>query len=121
MKSFAVLAGVLLLDGAVAGWGFSLSAQEARQIAKEAYIYGFPVVMNYETLHKQALDTTGHDYRAPFNTIASLANVATPDDKFVVTPNSDTPYSFLCWTVRRAYRRHHAQGRGKPLLLGPTD
>src|SRR5664280_2917882 len=70
-----------------------LSPQEVRQIAKEAYIYGFPLVTNYETLHKQAVDTTGHDYRAPFNTIASLANVATPEDKFVVTPNSDTPYS----------------------------
>lgn len=56
--------------------------------------------MNYETLHKQALDTTGHDYRAPFNTIASLANVATPEDKFVITPNSDTPYSFLWMDLR---------------------
>lgn len=53
-----------------------------------------------ETLHKQALDTTGHDYRAPFNTIASLANVATPEDKFVITPNSDTPYSFLWMDLR---------------------
>jgi hypothetical protein len=60
-----------------------LSPQETRQIAKEAYIYGFPLVTNYETLHKQAVDTTGHDYRAPFNTIASLANVATPEDKFL--------------------------------------
>jgi len=75
--------------------------RNVRQIAKEAYIYGFPLVTNFETLHKQVVDTTGHDYRAPFNTIASLANVATPDDKFVVTPNSDTPYSFL-WLDLRA-------------------
>src|SRR5260370_14832254 len=78
-----------------------VSPQEVRQIAKEAFIYGFPLVTNYETLHKQAVDTTGHDYRAPFNAIASLANVATPEDKFVVTPNSDTPYSFL-WLDLRA-------------------
>ena len=77
-----------------------LSPQEARQIAKEAFIYGFPLVTKYETLHKQAVDTTGHDYRAPFNAIASLANVATPEDKFVVTPNSDTPYSFLWMDLR---------------------
>ena len=32
-----------------------LSSQEVRQIAKEAYIYGFPLVTNYETLHKQAV------------------------------------------------------------------
>src|SRR5277367_2108131 len=69
-------------------------------IAKEAYIYGFPLVTNYETIYKQTINKTDSNYRAPFNTIASLANVATPDDKFVVTPNSDTPYSFLWMDLR---------------------
>ncbi len=36
----------------------ALSPQEARQIAKEAFIYGLPVVMNFETLHKQAVDAS---------------------------------------------------------------
>jgi hypothetical protein len=74
--------------------------QDMRATAKEAYIYGFPFVTNYQTLYKQAVDTTNPDYRAPFNTVASSANVATPDDKFVVTPNSDTPYSFLWMDLR---------------------
>jgi len=39
--------------------GYRISAQEVRQIAKEAYIYDFPLVANYETLHKQAVDTAG--------------------------------------------------------------
>lgn len=43
----------------------------------------------------------GARYRVPLNTVASSANVATPDDKFVVTPNSDSPYSFL-WVELRA-------------------
>lgn len=77
-----------------------LSPEQTRTIAKEAYIYGFPVVTNYRTLYKQAVDKTNKDYRAPFNTIASSANVATPEDKFVVTPNSDTPYSFLWMDLR---------------------
>lgn len=76
------------------------SPAEVRAIAKEAYIYGFPVVTNYSTMYKQAIDKGSKDYRAPFNQIASLANVATPDDKFVVTPNSDTPYSFLWMDLR---------------------
>ena len=54
-----------------------LSPEETRAIAKEAYIYGFPVVTNYQTLYKQAVDKGNPDYRAPFNTIASAANVAT--------------------------------------------
>ena len=76
------------------------SPEEVRAIAKEAYIYGFPVVTNYSTMYKQAIDKGSKDYRAPFNQIASLANVATPEDKFVVTPNSDTPYSFLWMDLR---------------------
>ena len=76
------------------------SPAEVRAIAKEAYIYGFPVVTNYSTMYKQAIDKGSKDYRAPFNQIASLANVATPEDKFVVTPNSDTPYSFLWMDLR---------------------
>jgi hypothetical protein len=74
---------------------------ETQQIAKEAYIYGFPLVANYQTLYKQAVDTNDRDYRAPFNHLTRSTGVATPEDKFVVTPNSDTPYSFL-WLDLRA-------------------
>lgn len=78
----------------------SLSPQETRSIAKEAYVYGFPMVASYQTLYKQAIDTQSPDYRARFNTLASASGVATPEDKFVVTPNSDTPYSFLWMDLR---------------------
>jgi hypothetical protein len=74
--------------------------QDARAIASEAYIYAFPMAANYQTLYKQAIDTTSHDYRAPFNTLTNASFVATPEDKFVVTPNSDTPYSYLWMDLR---------------------
>ena len=74
--------------------------QDARAIASEAYTYAFPMAANYQTLYKQALDTTSHDYRAPFNTLTNASSVATPEDKFVVTPNSDTPYSYLWMDLR---------------------
>jgi hypothetical protein len=77
-----------------------LSVTDARAIAKEAYIYGFPMVANYQTMYKQAIDTANHDYQGPFNTLHSSKSVATPDDKFVVTPNSDTPYSYLWMDLR---------------------
>ena len=76
------------------------AAPDARAIAKEAYIYAFPLAANYQTLYKQAIDTTSHDYRAPFNTLTNASSVATPEDKFVVTPNSDTPYSYLWMDLR---------------------
>src|ERR1700749_3518321 len=78
----------------------ALSPAEARGIAKEAYIYGFPMAANYATMYKQAIDTTSKDYRAPFNTLTNPKSVATPEDKFVVTPNSDTPYSYLWMDLR---------------------
>ncbi len=78
----------------------SPNSQDARAIAREAYIYAFPMAANYQTLYKQAIDTTSHDYRAPFNTLTNATSVATPEDKFVVTPNSDTPYSYLWMDLR---------------------
>ncbi len=77
-----------------------VTPEEARQIAKEAYLYGFPMATNYQTMYKQAIDTGNSDYRAPFNVLANSAGVATPEDKFVVTPNSDTPYSYLWMDLR---------------------
>jgi hypothetical protein len=71
-----------------------------RSIAKDAYIYGFPMVMNYHTMYKQVIDKTSPDHRGDFNTINSSKSVATPEDKFVVTPNSDTPYSYLWMDLR---------------------
>ena len=78
----------------------SLTPQDARSIAKEAYIYAFPMAANYQTMYKQAIDKNSPDYRGVFNSLNSSKSVATPEDKFVVTPNSDTPYSYLWMDLR---------------------
>ena len=78
----------------------SLTPAEARAIAKEAFLYGFPMAVNYQTMYKQAIDIKNSDYRGAFNTLNSSKSVATPEDKFVVTPNSDTPYSYLWMDLR---------------------
>lgn len=64
------------------------------------YIYGFPLVANYQTKYKQAIDTNNSDDRASFNMLANSSGVATPEEKFVVTANSDTPYSLLWMDLR---------------------
>lgn len=99
---------VIVLCVLVATTGFAatvekknLTPSEARAIAREAYIYGFSLVEGYKTLHKQAIDTGGTDFKAPLNQIGHAEGVATPDDKQFVTPNTDTPYSFL-WADLRA-------------------
>ncbi|CRM48510.1 DUF1254 domain-containing protein [Pseudomonas sp. 25 R 14] len=80
---------------------FTATPSEARAIAKEAYLYGFPVVEMYKTLYTQAVDKGGVNFKAPFNKIGNTAKVFTPKDTAFVTPNSDTPYSFVWLDLRR--------------------
>src|ERR1700704_4459232 len=68
---------------------------EARAIAKEAYIYGFPVVDNYRVQYAYWVDRTNPEYKEPWNQIWNSARLFTPADKAIQTPNSDTLYSFV--------------------------
>lgn len=78
-----------------------LTAEQAKEIAKEVYIYGLPMVVNYKTMYMYAIDENSPEYKGPFNYLASEARVYTPADKAIVTPNSDTPYSMM-WGDMRA-------------------
>ena len=70
----------------------SATTQEAQAIAKEAYVYGFPMVMGYKTLYSYTVDKANAEYKGPFNQLSCEARVFTPEDTAIVTPNSDTPY-----------------------------
>ena len=73
---------------------------DVRAIAKEAYIYGVPLVDQYRVMHTFSIDKANPQYKGPFNTILNIARVFTPDDTAFVTPNSDTPYSFAGLDLR---------------------
>jgi len=73
---------------------------DAKQIAEEAFIYGLPMVMNYGTIYEYFIDKDSTQYKTGFNQIYNTARVYTPKDTTVVTPNSDTPYSFVCADLR---------------------
>lgn len=72
-----------------------LAPEEARTIAKEAYIYGFPLVDNYRIQYSYFVNRDGAEFKAPWNQLHNEARVYTPADKAIQTPNSDTPYSQL--------------------------
>ena len=74
--------------------------EEAKAIVKEAYLYGWPMSENYNTMNAYAINVGGSNYKAPFNVIKNEAKVFGPADNAVVSPNSDTPYSFLWADVR---------------------
>ena len=69
-----------------------LQPDEAKQIAKEAFIFGFPMVVNYKTVWSYTLNKESGQYKSDFNVKSCDSKVWTPADKAVVSPNSDTPY-----------------------------
>jgi hypothetical protein len=72
----------------------SVSENDARMIARDAYVYGLPMVDNYRVMYAYSIDKGNPQYKGPFNTVLNVARVFTPDDTAFVTPNSDTPYTF---------------------------
>src|SRR6202012_3434842 len=78
----------------------AMTAEQQRAIAQEAFLYGYPAVEIYRTLYTQALDARSQNFKAPMNQIGHTAQVFTPRDTAFITPNSDTPYSFLWMDLR---------------------
>jgi hypothetical protein len=72
-----------------------VTPEEARAIAKEAYIYANPLVDSYRAMYSWFIDRQSPEFKASWNQIGNVPRVFTPDDKAVQSPNSDTPYSFL--------------------------
>jgi hypothetical protein len=72
-----------------------------KDIAEAGFIYGLPIVMSYGVMNEYAVDKSSGQYKAPFNTLFNEARVFTYEDTAVITPNSDTPYSFA-WLDLRA-------------------
>ncbi|MGX9689466.1 DUF1254 domain-containing protein [Achromobacter anxifer] len=77
-----------------------VTAQQARSIAREAYVYGTPMVASYQTMHAFSIDKSNPQYKGPFNTVSNVARVFTPEDTAFVTPNADTPYTFAVLDLR---------------------
>ena len=98
---FRCLAALVLILAPNAGRAAeTLNPNQIRAIAKEAYIYGFPLVDNYRVLYSYAVDKSGPEYKGPMNQIHNTARVYTPEDKAIQTPNSDTPYSTAILDLR---------------------
>lgn len=55
-----------------------VSAPEARRIAKEAYVYGYPMVASYQAMYAASIDPGNPHYRGPFNTLGRAEPA--PDD-----------------------------------------
>lgn len=96
-----LLASLSILMSTGAWADFTATPTEARAIAKEAYLYGYPVVEMYKTLYTQAVDQGGTNFKAPINRMGHSAQVLSPKDTAQVKANPDTPYSFVWMDLRR--------------------
>src|SRR5438093_3323277 len=88
----AALAAVLALTTIRAA---DITPAEARAIVKEAYIYGFPLVVNYRSQYAYFVDRQNPESKAPWNQIVNIPPVTTPAETAIQTPNPNTPYSFV--------------------------
>lgn len=79
----------------------NVSPDEARAIARDAYVYAYAMMESYQTWRKQAVDNADPAYVGGFGVYRHYSEPFTPDNKDIVTPNNDTPYSWA-WLDLRA-------------------
>jgi hypothetical protein len=72
----------------------AIDPQDARGLAKDAYIFTYPLVMNYRTMFMQAID--GDKAMGKWLHLG----LSSPADTDIVTPNNDTPYSYAWVDLR---------------------
>lgn len=77
------------------------SVADAQSIAKEAFIYAYPMLYGYKTMQEQTQDPFNGGYIGGFGQFRHYSKPSTPDDKDIVSPNNDTPYSWA-WLDLRA-------------------
>jgi hypothetical protein len=66
---------------------------ETRRIAKDAFIFTYPLIMNYRTTYLQAVDSGAKEYVGGFGKYKHYG-MSSPENHDIVTPNNDTPYSW---------------------------
>ena len=58
----------------------AVTPEQARSIAKDAYVYGFPMVDNYRVMYSYFVDKDDPEYKGGWNEIHNTARVYTPQD-----------------------------------------
>lgn len=96
----AACAGMLLL-APVAQAQQSVTAEEAREIARDAYIYAYPLVLMQVSrqVATNVAEPTG--LTSPINQVAHGREFPDPDFTIVVRPNADTLYSSMNFDVSK--------------------
>lgn len=100
LKALACAMAVLASFPLASARAADVTLAEANAIAEEGFVYGLPIVMIYQIMYDYAVDRNSGQFKAPFNQIKNESQVYTWKDTAIVTPNSDTPYSWLWMDLR---------------------
>jgi len=93
--TIASIASAFVLTTGASGSTQNVSDREAYEIAKDAYVYAYPLMLEYATIVQAAnyAEPTGIPAQAPFNQFGHAKAFPPADFKAVVRPNADTLYS----------------------------
>jgi hypothetical protein len=101
-RNLTAMAAAVMISAAPSGSSAqTVSPAEAQAIAKDAYVYSYAMMESYQTWRAQTVDKTANGYVGGFNVFRHYSEPFTPDNKDIVTPNNDTPYSWA-WLDLRA-------------------
>lgn len=104
IKSRFIIVAVMMLAVSTASTLVAQSARpsldEVTAIATQAYIYGYPMVDGYKVLHDYSLDPKSPEFKVPVNQLGHIRGVSTPNNKAVIAPNVDTPYTWTWMDLR---------------------
>jgi hypothetical protein len=102
-KTIALLVVLMALLTLSCAKKIKVGPEGARVIAKNAYIYGFPIVENYKMMYAYAVYKDSGHFRAPFNTLAVVTpdTAATDSSKALNATASKSPYAIAWLDLRQ--------------------
>lgn len=91
----AALAFLLLTPASMPASAQTVSDQEAQAIARDAYVYAYPLMLTYTTVQKLSnfAEPVDGDAYGPPNQFHHVRKLADPEAKVVIRTNVDTLYS----------------------------
>ena len=93
---FALMLAVVVAGCGDGEGGGSTDVHVVREAARDAYIYGYPIVLMERTRQVSTAVPRPEGSRAPLNQYAHIRTFPDPNFKDVVSPNVDTLYS-IAW------------------------
>ena len=98
-RGIAILISIVLLTGMCACAEPAASADQVWALVRQAYIYGFPLMLMDATLTVGTNVEVPENGKAPINQVGHARSLATAAFRQVVTPNVDTLYSQIFYDL----------------------